>query len=362
MTEQRLRAVLVGAGGFGADLLRALCESPRLAVTGVSDRDPAAAEDAAAQAGCGAYADKRQLLAETDPQAVFVALPPAPAADVVALAGRRGAAVWRTAPVGRNLPEAVALCRAGTPTGPDRPTPQFTVGTGRRFMGGYRHAKGLLPDLGEVYLAQAQYLFNWGGDLGWRGDRAAGGGAMMELGYPMVDLLIWLLGLPESVACSAGRQHRGAGGPDRPVYDSDDTAVAVLRYRGQATATVTVSRCFNPISEHLTVYADGGSIVAGPNACTLRDRDGVAIDRFSEDAPPAEVFARQVEAFASAVAGGAARYACSGWENLLTLAAIDAAYLSDQTGQAESPGVLLANEDLRPADCLRATPIEGPTP
>jgi predicted dehydrogenase len=352
MAPTSFRAALIGAGGFGANVLQSLVDCPRVAVAGVADLDGSLAAAAAARADCPAYTDNRQLLVESRPEGVFLAVPPAPAAELVRLAARHGVHVWKAVPLARDLPEAVALCRAAESAGV-----KFVICTERRFMGGYRRAKELLASLGRVYFVQARYAFNWGAVLGWRGDKAAGGGALVTLGYHMFDLVLWLLGLPETVYGIARTRQRGRGGPDQPVYDTEDMAVAMFRYADKLAATITVSRCYNPVSEGLAIYGEGGSILAGPNRCVLRDRDGATLDTFQQDGPPAAVFVRQIESFLAAVSGGG-RYGCSGHENLLTMAAIDAAYLSDQTHQPESPAGLLAGNDLTPEECLRFAPAE----
>jgi predicted dehydrogenase len=207
-----------------------------------------------------------------------------------------------------------------------------------------------------LYLLQAQYLYDAGPVTSWHADKAAGGGALMEQGSHMFDLVVWLIGLPESVYCLVGTGQRPAGQADQPLYDTDDSAVCLLRYGYKAAATVTVSRCFNPVNESLAAYGDGGSIQAETNRCLLRDRSGAVLDSFADEEPPVKVFQRQVEAFARAAAGEVNRYECSAWESLLTLAVADAAGLSSRTGQPESPADWLAKHGLSAADCLKYSP------
>lgn len=360
MTSERLRVGLVGTGGFGANALRALTDCPLVELAGVADIDPSAAARAAAQANCACYTDNRRLLAETKPQGVFLAVPPAAAGELVRLARQRGVHVWRETPAGRNLSEAVALARDM-----ESASLKLAVGTQRRFMAGYRRAKDLLGDLGRVYCLEARYHFNWGPALGWRGDKTAGGGVLASLGYHMFDLALWLLGLPQTVYSIAGTGQLRRRSPPQAtasaapaVYDTEDTAAAAFRYPDKTAATILVSRCFDPVTEGLTIYGEAGTLAASPGRCVFRDRDGAAIENFEQEEPPAAVFLRQVEAFVRAVIANARRYECSGRESLLTMAAIDAAYLSDQTGNPESPAGLLAGHDLTPADCLQLAPAD----
>ena len=350
MADERLRAVLIGAGSLGANTLRALCSSQAVELAGVSDQDSAVASTAAAQAGCPAFNDHRRLLAQVRPQAIFMAVPPQATSELIALAVEYKASVWKGAPLARNLPEGVAVCRQM-----EQSALTFAVGLRHRFMSGYRTAKAWLGRLGNLYLVQGHYLFNAGPVLSWRADSAAGGGALREVGTYIMDLVIWMAGVPETVYCVAGTGQRAAGQAGQPLYETEDSASVLFRYDRRASAAITLSRCFDPVNEGLWMYGQNGSVHAGPNRCVLRDREGAVVESFVDEGAPVELFSRQIESFARA-AGGEKRYESSALENLLALAVLDTAYLSDRTGQPESPAGLLAKYDVNPADCLKYAP------
>ncbi|MCY2929828.1 MAG: Gfo/Idh/MocA family oxidoreductase, partial [Planctomycetota bacterium] len=212
---------------------------------------------------------------------------------------------------------------------------------------------------GGVFLARAHYLFNWGQPLGWHGQQAlAGGGALLELGYPMIDLIVWLFGLPEEAYGLTAIAPPPEGTRAPAVHDTDDTACAVLNYSGGRMACLAASRSCDPVSEELALHGRGGSLTAGPETCILRNADGVVIEHIEGTLLPAEALRLELEAFAAAVAARGPRYACSGWENLLTQAVIDAVYLASRTGQPESPARLLHTHKLRAEDCLKLCPVE----
>ena len=362
MSNNRIPVAIIGVGGFGGRTLSALAASDAVEVVGVSDRDAAAAEQAARPLGIRAYGDNRSLLAETRPAAVYLAVPPAAAAELIGPCAERGIHVWTEAPLARSLDEGLAMVRRMEQGGL-----KLAVGTQRRFAPTYRRAWELFTAgrLGQVFLARAHYLFNWGPTLGWRGDRAAGGGALLELGYHPLDLLVWLLGVPEEVygfsaAPARPAEPTGDAAP-QPLYDTDDTAVAVLRVAAGHVATVVTTRRSGPVSEELCVHGRGSSLVVNAEACLLRDPDGHLLDEIAAG-PPLDVFRHQGEAFARAVAENATHYECSARENLLNLAVIEAIYLSARTGQPESPLRLLHTRELSVADCLRYRPAPGETP
>jgi predicted dehydrogenase len=355
-SKERLPVAVVGAGGFGKWTLQALQRSPCVKVVGVCDRSPAVAEQAGRAAGVASYIDNRSLLAETRPKAVYLAVPPMAAPDLIDLCADRGVHVWKELPLARSLAEGVAVVRRM-----ERVGLKLAVGTQRRFAAGYRRAWELRERLGRVFLGRAHYLFNWGPRLGWRGDRASsGGGALLELAYHPIDLLVWMLGLPEEVyGVSVGGQPaespQGDGEPEA-IYDTDDTAAAILRYRGGCMASVVTTRRSGPVSEELSLHGRHGSLTANLESCLLRDPDGTALEQASEEGGPQEVFLRQAEAFARAVLDDVQACECSGRENLLTQAVIEAIYLSDRTCQPESPVRLLATHDLKPEECLPRRP------
>jgi len=359
---KKLSVAVIGLGGFGRLTLRALLESDLTDVVGVADRNPRVVEEAADSLGLAAYTDNRLLLVEKRPQAVYLAVPPMAAPDLVEQCAKFGIHVWKEQPLGRNLEEALAMVRRM-----EKAKLKLAVGTQRRFAVGYRRAWEIRPRLGRMFLGRSHYLFNWGPSLSWRGDRAsAGGGALLELGYHLIDLLVWMLGLPESVygisACGNRPEDTDDSGEPLPIYDTDDTSAAVLHYAGGCVASVVTTRSSGPISEELSLHGRGGSLTASGERCILRDPDGNVLDHIQDNSPPLALFRRQADAFARAVLTNAKTYECSGRENLLNAAVIDALYLSGRTSHPEDPQHLLRARRVTVDYCLRYRPPDQVSP
>ena len=345
-----LPVAVIGLGGLGGMVLQGLLACDKVKVVGVSDRNARAAAAAGAAAKLPAYSDDRSLLAETRPAAVYLAVPPPAAGELIAACAERGICVWKEPPLARNLDEGIALVglmeRAGL---------KLTVGTQRRFSAGYRRAWEMRQSVGKVFLARAHYLFHWGAELGWRADKAtAGGGALLELAYHSIDLMVWILGMPEEVY---GLTARSVGEGAAPTHDTDDTAAAILRYGPDSMAAVVTTRSSGPVSEELSLHGRDGSLTACSDWCMLRGPDGNVLDSTREDPGAVDLFRRQGEAFAAAVVSKAARYECSARENLLNLAVIEAIYLSDKTSQPENPMRLLTSRGWTVEKCLAHRPL-----
>lgn len=348
MPAEPLNVAVIGLGSFGGQMATALAELDEVELVGLADNDPQRGEELAGLLDTSAWTDHRQMLMTTRPAAVFLATPPMPAAELLDECASLRIAVWKDAPLARNLGEAAAWTRRF-----DRAGLALAVGTQRRFAETYSRARSNLPKLGRVLLARAEYHFDWSGPLRWRADRqSAGGGALLELGFHFADLLVWMLGLPEDVLGLTRRRARAESDPPAAPHDTDDAAQLSLRYPDDALACLQVSRIAGPVRENLHLVGCGGSLDASAHNCTLREAGGNVLDRLNDCSGPAELFRRQARAFLRAVRDEAPRYPASAGESLLTHAVLDAGYLSSRTLTPESPLRQLQLHQLRPEDCL----------
>lgn len=353
MNEEPACAVVIGLGAFGAQMARAIMESPSITLCGVGDRDPHKAARLGNELGVPHYTDNRQLLLNAKPRLACIATPPMVWEELLDICAKRGIHVWKEAPLGRHLGEAASLVRRF-----QQADLKLAVGTQRRFAESYRRARELTDRLGEIYLARGHYLFNWGGPLHWRADRhSAGGGALLELGYHLIDLILWTLGVPEEVyGLVTAEDPPDDADPPQPPHDTDDTATAVLRYRNDTMATLVTGRLSGPVSEEFAIHGRDGSITVNHDTCTLRSSEGEVLDHLRETVTPNDLFRRQAEAFAHAVVHEESRYHCSAAENLLANAVLEAMYLSAQTCQPESVWKQLQIHGLEVEECLQYSP------
>ncbi len=360
MGAEALRIAIAGAGHLGGKCLDALGRVAGVAVVGVGDVDADAGAEAAATAKAPAFTDIRQMLQQVRPDVLLITTPPPAAAELIPLAAQVGSDVIKAAPLGRTLDEAVRMVERMNAA--DR---RFAVLAPRRWYPTYRGLVERRAAVGPLFLARAERILDWGGRLGWRADRAsAGGGVLLEAGYEMIDLIVAAMGLPEEVYAVTGRRGRPhmveRAGEVEPqgIYDTDDTAVVTLRYAGGAAAVVTVSWVTSPGAEHLALHGQLGSAVATAVECRFRDAEGTVTDRLTGDDRPVDAIAAQLTDLAARLAAGAEPVESAAREHLLTMAVVEAAYLSDRTGQVESPPALLKARDVRPASC-RPVPDEA---
>lgn len=111
----------------------------------------------------------------------------------------------------------------------------LTVFQNRRLDGDYLTLKQLMDtgELGDVkWLEMAWMGFGiWGG---WRGDKAKGGGRILDLGPHLIDQILQLF--PEPVQSVFCRTHY-----DFPDYTVESEALIVITFQGGRTAVVDLS-------------------------------------------------------------------------------------------------------------------------
>lgn len=128
----------------------------------------------------------------------------------------------------------------------------------RRFNPIYSTFFQLIEKIGQPFYVEVKYtLFVEHPEEGWRGDKnLAGGGCLIDMGYHMVDLLIWYFGLPDGVFAETSCHAR-----DHCVYTAEDSAGLFFTYKERGMwGTLLVSRSIAPKQEYVRVYGTKGSI------------------------------------------------------------------------------------------------------
>jgi predicted dehydrogenase len=117
-------------------------------------------------------------------------------------------------------------------------------------------------DLGEIFYAKAGWLrlrTEWDSDEWRRQKRESGGGVVLDLGFQMIDLSLWVLGGPkvESVTASVHRQKKG---------EVEDSATAFFRL--ETGATLTLELTWGLLMEkdfaYLNLFGSGGAALLNP--------------------------------------------------------------------------------------------------
>jgi len=255
----------------------------RASLVGVCTATPETGQKAVEQAGFEfATTDPTELLARDDIQIVHCCSPNDVHRDFLVSALQAGKHVYCDKPLCRTLDEAreVAELVRWTPDVIDRVTFNY------RFAPATMRAKELVDEgfLGDIYQFRGAYLHAGYIDpkrpRAWRLQMSrSGGGAIMDLGAHIFDLMCWLVG--DFAAVSAQLETRIHERPDpktgepAPV-DVDDIAIVQVRTKKGAIGVIEASRLATGVQDELRfeIHGSKGALsfnLMEPNYLTVYD-------------------------------------------------------------------------------------------
>ena len=253
--QEPLRVGVIGCGA-GLFHLEGYAEEPRVKVVALAGLDTDRCQSLAQRFDIPrVFRDYQELLAESDIDAVSIAVPNNLHAPVAIAALEAGKHVLIEKPLARFASEAEQMVEAAKKSGKI-----LAVSFQRRA----RHDVNLLRQeiaagkLGNIYYAKAFWMRRLG-IPGWgswfTSKEAAGGGPLIDLGIHVVDMALYAMGNPRVTAVSAatyaeiGPQGKGNWPGDtrrfRPTdnigYEVEDLATAFLRLETGATLLLETS-------------------------------------------------------------------------------------------------------------------------
>lgn len=236
MTRPRLG--FVGTGWIGRHRMEAMLATGAIEAVVVADPAPQALESALVLAPAARAVDDLDAVLDAGVDGVVIATPSAAHAEQSIRALERGVAVFCQKPLGRTAAEVEAVVAAARTA--DR---LLAVDLSYRFTAGMQAIRERIAagELGRVFAAELTFHNAYGPDKPWFYDPAqSGGGAAMDLGVHLADLVLWSLGWPKVVA---GDRRLFAHG--EPLGDRadvvEDFAVAALEFEDGAIARLTCS-------------------------------------------------------------------------------------------------------------------------
>jgi predicted dehydrogenase len=147
-----------------------------------------------------AYDDYTQLLKSEELDAVIISLPNFLREDSIAQAAEKGLDLFVDKPLARNLDEAKRIEAKVNKEGV-----RLMTAVNYRYFDCVQKLKGMLDEgrIGDVVFATADLILN--GPLGhgrvptpvpewWLSKEQAGGGALLDLGYHLIDIMHWMFG------------------------------------------------------------------------------------------------------------------------------------------------------------------------
>ncbi len=258
----KTRIAIVGAGHVAQVAhIPAYRANPDVELVAVVDEDPVKARRIKEQAGFKVwYEDFAEMLKKADVDAVDICTPNYLHAPMAIAALRSGRDVICEKPLARNATEAQKMVDTA-----DEHGRILMVAMNNRFREDAQMLQKFIVgnELGDVNVIKAGWLrraTDWK-DRSWFTERGkAGGGALLDLGTPLVDLAVWISGLKKTtgVSCSIF----GKKGKD----GVEDSACAMVRFTGGACLMLEVNWNLRDPRDvvYLQVYGSKGAGILTP--------------------------------------------------------------------------------------------------
>ena len=338
-----IRVAIVGTGGIAHTHMEAYRLWPdRCEVVALVDIIEGKAARFKEEFGLAAetYLSHKDMLEKGGVDLVDVCTPPYVHAPITIDCLQAGVNVVCEKPMAASLEECDAMLKARDESGK-----LLSIIAQNRFRGPIRDLKALLDSglAGKVRHAEID-SFWWRAhsyyDLWWRGTwEKEGGGCTLNHAVHHIDMLGWMMGLPESVtSVLANTAHDNA--------EVEDLSVSILRYPG-ALATVTASLVHHGEDQKLIFQCEKARIsapyavyssVAMPNGFPLKTSDEAfekkAADFLASLPPlPYEMHAGQLDDVLAALETGRGP-AITGEDGRRTIELITAIYKAGSTHEA----------------------------
>lgn len=335
--QDPLEIIVIGLGHQSLDdHIPAIKDSNEFVLKGVVDINAELAQKIGEQEEVPFGNSVEDLLAklENTPDAALVAVPHNGYLPIIEKLAEAKIHIIKEKPFAISAEDALQLKKLVTD---NNVTLQVTLQ--RRFNPIFRSFRQLIRRIGKLHSIEARYTMNIARlDEGWRASRLySGGGALIDLGYHYIDLIVWYFGLPDSVTCKLSTGNR-----DGQVYDVEDTAFMDFSYHDTGDDTervlgsLIVSRVYPDKEEMLVAYGTKGSVAVRRGEIVRRDVDGNIIECLTRTGSWPSALVDQLDEFAENIRKGdhngeiESRY-------LQQVALVDAAYRSAETHDAQNP-------------------------
>ncbi len=225
-----MKVAVIGAGNIGGKHIGILAEEPDVEIVGIVSPSPERGAAAARQWNVRAYASHDELLAQEQPDAVWVCVPPWAHGSIEGALIERGIPFFVEKPLSadRDTAERVA---------------QSLEGTGLVTAVGYHwRAMDTMPEVRYTLAANPvrMVLGAWHDATPppeWWRHQATSGGQVVEQATHLFDTARFLAG-EASVTCAAATRYGQAAYPDSDVAD---VSAALLRFDSGATGVFTAT-------------------------------------------------------------------------------------------------------------------------
>ncbi|KAL4735865.1 NADP-dependent oxidoreductase domain-containing protein [Aspergillus similis] len=322
---------LVGTGyrGYRSHFL-SLLGSPTLSVTAVCDTDCTALESFSVEhPSIPTYDSLSSLLHRHQPDFAIVSVPHCAHLECITALAAKGVHVLKEKPIAESVDEYEWMTSLPVKVG---------ITFQKRFEPHFLHFRSLLPLVGDVAAVDASLALNITNlEETWRA--RAGVGVTEDLGCHMLDILVWLLGLPASVMAQQVSSVRPS-----QRYGGNDVSDIMMNWGPQnCIGHVRLSRVAHRPVSSIVVTGTNGTLILNGHEITHYDTQGRETLSTKHQPDEKQVIQSMVQEFGDWVTGRRQAFSTSLANVRNTVSFVDAVKMSLASRQLQHPLALSAS-------------------
>jgi len=325
----KLRVAMVGLGHQAEeDHIPGIMESEFAKLVAICDPDEERLLIWKNKLNLPAYKDYKELLHNEKLDFVIIATPHDSHLEIVNEAAKNGVHILKEKPLAKCLAEAKVIkdvCNQNKI--------YLSVTLQRRFNPIYSTFFQLIDKIGDISYIEMKYcLFSSEPHNGWRGCKnKCGGGCILDMGYHMVDMLIWYFGLPDRVFADFSSVRNG-----EESVEVEDNATIGFSFNNSISGSIILSRYYSPKTEYIKVIGSKGILFVERGKISRLKSNGEVIEALTRENAWSTAASNQIDYFCKVVEGQ--RENISGPEmHLKHMSFIEACYLSRKKGEFINP-------------------------
>jgi predicted dehydrogenase len=321
--SKSFRIGFIGAGRQAREEMFLVEKSNFGKVSAVCDIDEKAAQSLSTNYSIPYYQDYKIMIDRENLDGVFICVPHNDHFSISMYALQKNLHVIKEKPFALSVKDGVELVSTSK-----RMKKSILTMMQRRGQPSYQEGKRLLDQIGKVFLFRSFYTFNGGPyDYGWRGiNHISGGGTVIDMGYHIIDLVIWYLGLPNFVYAQLTNFAR----PD-VSYETEDSALITFRLP-KSMGSIVLTRASHPKEEKSYIHGTKGTLIVDRQSVKVIALNGEVFysEKFDNDWSTSIV--NQLDEFICKVKSGG--YVDSSYQ-IDHLILLESIYRSQKTGMSE---------------------------
>lgn len=331
---KKLKACIVGLGRQSIeDHIPGVLESEFAVLTAINDVDRSLVKRWSKKLDVPGYTSLSRMVKACKPDFLIAAVPHDAYKEVIEFAAKNKLHVLKEKPFAMNLKEAIYLKGLVEKSGI-----QVMMTLQRRFNPIFSTFFQLKDQIGTPFFVEGKYsLFIKWPHKGWRGKRRkAGGGCILDMGYHLIDLLIWYFGLPDYIHAEFSSKAK----PEKD-YDAEDTAIVLFRFKKeQIFGNLVISRFLPPKTEFLKVIGTRGIIEVKRGEIKRLKSNGEVVETLTRENAWPSAATTQIDFFCKVIQGEKKNIGSPAY-HLNHMAFTEACYISNKESKYINPKALL---------------------